>query len=79
MIKFGSTCWVLKHRTSCKKYLFFSSTHDIWKSIRIISDSIFVIVFSSVSDPGHFYTDPDPDPTQNKNTDPDPIRILLII
>ena len=29
-------------------------------------------VCSSVSDPGHFYTDPDQ--TQNKNTDPDPIR-----
>ena len=25
---------------------------------------------TSVSDPGHFYTDPDP--AQNKNTDPDP-------
>ena len=29
----------------------------------------------SVSDPGHFYTDPELDPTQNKNTDPDLIQI----
>jgi len=37
----------------------------------------YLVLETSVSVPGHFYTDPDP--TQNKNTDPDPIRILLII
>ena len=33
-----------------------------------------VLLFTSVSDPGHFYTDPDP--TQNENTDPDPSNYI---